>query len=241
MKKYILSVSLIVVFIAYSFFWRAHGGSAIYIASAPIDREDKNGASSAVASSVSGSAAAILPDKSISVAPPAVSNEDNDYYREEDDEDGEDEGRVVKPPSVAVISQSTGSAQTKTQTQKNLLPSSSQGLGTITPTSKVSPVSSAVSGGQYKDGKYTGSVADAYYGNIQVQAVVAGGKLSDVIFLQYPNDRSTSIRINQQAMPYLKQEAIAAQSAAVDTISGATDSSGAFRQSLVVALAQAKN
>lgn len=95
--------------------------------------------------------------------------------------------------------------------------------------------------GQYKDGTYTGSVADAYYGNIQVQAIISGGKLSDVVFLQYPNDRNRSIAINTQAMPYLKSEAIQAQSANVNIISGASDSSSAFVQSLGDALAQAVN
>ena len=94
--------------------------------------------------------------------------------------------------------------------------------------------------GQYKNGTYTGSAADAFYGNIQVQAVISGGRITDVIFLQYPNDRGTSVEINTQAMPYLKQEAIAAQNANVDIISGATDSSMAFRQSLADALSQAK-
>jgi uncharacterized protein with FMN-binding domain len=94
--------------------------------------------------------------------------------------------------------------------------------------------------GAYKDGTYTGSVADAFYGNIQVQASISGGKIANIQFLQYPNDRGTSIMINEQAMPYLKQEAIAAQSANVDIVSGATDSSQAFRQSLQSALDQAK-
>lgn len=92
----------------------------------------------------------------------------------------------------------------------------------------------------YKNGSYTGSVADAYYGNIQVQATILGGKLTAVNFLQYPSDRSTSKSINTQAMPYLQQEAIAAQSAKVSVISGATDSSQAFVQSLSSALAQAQ-
>ena len=95
--------------------------------------------------------------------------------------------------------------------------------------------------GKYKDGTYTGSVADAYYGNIQVQAVIQNSALSDVIFLQHPNDRSTSVRINNNAMPILKQEAISAQGANVNIVSGATDSSQAFQQSLGVALAMAKN
>lgn len=95
--------------------------------------------------------------------------------------------------------------------------------------------------GQYIDGTYTGNSADAYYGYIQVQVTIAGGKISNVAFLDYPQDRGTSREINGQAMPYLKQEAIIAQSANVDIVSGATDSSLAFRQSLASALAQAKS
>lgn len=93
----------------------------------------------------------------------------------------------------------------------------------------------------YKDGQYTGSVADAYYGNIQVQVTIQGGKITDVQFLDYPHDRGTSVRINTQAMPVLKQEAIQAQSANVDVVSGATQTSGAFNQSLASALLQAKS
>ncbi len=94
--------------------------------------------------------------------------------------------------------------------------------------------------GVYKNGTYTGSIADAYYGNIQVQAVISNGKITDVKFLQYPNDRRTSIEINTQAMPYLKEEAIQAQNANVDGVSGATQTSQAFLQSLQSALDQAK-
>lgn len=101
-------------------------------------------------------------------------------------------------------------------------------------------IPTAIPRGQYKDGTYTGSPADAFYGTIQVQAVITNGKIADVVFLQYPNDQGTSIEINSQAMPYLKQEAIASQNANVDIVSGATDSSMAFRQSLASALAQAK-
>lgn len=91
----------------------------------------------------------------------------------------------------------------------------------------------------YKDGSYTGSVADAYYGNVQVQAIISGGEITDVKFLQYPDTHSTSVYINQQAMPYLQQEAIKAQGAQVNIISGATYTSQAFIQSLSSALSQA--
>ena len=93
----------------------------------------------------------------------------------------------------------------------------------------------------YKDGAYSGIAADALYGNIQVQATISSGKITNIIFLQAPNDRDESVRINQQADTQLAQEAIQAQSASVDIVSGATDTSNAFIQSLTSALDQAKS
>jgi uncharacterized protein with FMN-binding domain len=115
----------------------------------------------------------------------------------------------------------------------------SSGSSSSTSTSSSSSGSTATTAA-YKDGTYTGSEANAFYGTIQVQATISGGKLTDVQFLQYPNDRPNSVSVNQQAMPLLKQEAIAAQSAQVDAVTGATDTSQAFVQSLGSALSQAK-
>jgi uncharacterized protein with FMN-binding domain len=114
--------------------------------------------------------------------------------------------------------------------------------GVVTPPSSLqtTPVPTSAQTGLYKDGTYTGKAADAFYGLIQVKAVINGGKITDVIFLQYPNDRPNSIRINTQAMPYLKAEAIQIQSYDVDTVSGASDSTQGFRDSLKSALTQAK-
>jgi uncharacterized protein with FMN-binding domain len=105
----------------------------------------------------------------------------------------------------------------------------------------VIPTATSQPSSQYKDGTYTGSVADAFYGNIQVQATIANGKITNVQFLQYPNDNPTSMAINQQADPMLAQEAIQKQSATVDIVSGATQSSQAFIESMQSALSQAKS
>lgn len=99
---------------------------------------------------------------------------------------------------------------------------------------------SATPSAQYRNGSYTGIVADAQWGYVQVKAVVQGGKLTDVQWLQYPSDRSRSVEINSIADPELTTEAIQAQSAQVDIITGATDSSFAFIQSLGDALSQAQ-
>ena len=118
-------------------------------------------------------------------------------------------------------------------------------IATPTPGSSNSMMQNGMMNGQqtmmtsYKKGIYTGDVADAFYGNVQVEATISGGKISDVKFLQYPNERQTSIEINSQATPMLIQEAIQAQSAQVDGVSGATQTSIAFRQSLQSALSKA--
>ena len=119
--------------------------------------------------------------------------------------------------------------------QNTIIPlsTSSSSNSSPQPTQSVSPIT-------YRDGSYTGSVADAFYGNIQIKAVIFSGKISDVLFLQYPNDRSESVEINQQAMPPLREEAIQVQNSQVDIVSGATQTSEAFRQSLQSALEQAK-
>ena len=92
----------------------------------------------------------------------------------------------------------------------------------------------------YKNGTFTGNSEDAYYGSVQVKTVISNGKITDVQFLQYPHDAARSLAINTLAMPNLKQEAIQTQNAHVDIVSGATDTSNAFMQSLSSALAQAK-
>ena len=78
------------------------------------------------------------------------------------------------------------------------------------------------SSGFYKDGIYTGSEVVGFYGNVQVQAVIKGGKIISVRFLEYPQYRITSIHINQEAIPLLQQEVIQAQSAQVNIVTGAT-------------------
>jgi len=118
-------------------------------------------------------------------------------------------------------------------------PATSRSSSSTATSSPPSPSATATSGSLYKDGSYTGSVADAQWGVVQVKSVITNGKITDVQFLQFPNDRSRSIYINSIADPELTSEAIQAQSASVDIVTGATDSSEAFMQSLSDALSQA--
>lgn len=94
---------------------------------------------------------------------------------------------------------------------------------------------------RFVDGTYSGPVTDAYYGPMQIQVSIQGGRLTTLKVLKYPSDRRTSVRINREALPMLRDEAISAQSADVDIISGATLSSKAFIQSLRGALTKASS
>jgi uncharacterized protein with FMN-binding domain len=128
----------------------------------------------------------------------------------------------------------TVSASTSPTTQPTTSSSSSQNSSSATSGGSTSTVA-------YKDGTYNGNTANAVYGNIQVAVNIKSGKITDVQFLQYPSDNPNSQYINQQAMPLLKQEALQAQSAQINGVSGATLSSQAFAESLSSALSKAQS
>jgi uncharacterized protein with FMN-binding domain len=107
------------------------------------------------------------------------------------------------------------------------------------PLSQTDPASPAAAARTYKDGTYNGPSVDVGYGPVQVQAVISGGRLTAVNFLQMPFDRDQSVMIANDAKPLLQREAITAQSANVDVVTGATADSAGFTQSLQAALNQA--
>jgi uncharacterized protein with FMN-binding domain len=86
----------------------------------------------------------------------------------------------------------------------------------------------------------TGDVVSNRYGEVQVAVVVQGTRILDVKALRLPFDRSRSQEISNQAAPLLRSEVLSAQSAQIDTISGATYTSDSYAQSLQSALDQAR-
>jgi uncharacterized protein with FMN-binding domain len=110
----------------------------------------------------------------------------------------------------------------------------------VIPASFTPGVTTVAAKGSYVDGAYTGPAVDAYYGLVQIKAIVQGGRLVGIKVLQYPSDRRTSLMINRQALPMLRDEVVSAQSADVDVISGATLTSEAFIRSINSALRQAR-
>jgi uncharacterized protein with FMN-binding domain len=83
---------------------------------------------------------------------------------------------------------------------------------------------------------YDGPTEDTRFGPVQVAATIKGGRITDVQALQLPSSHQRSQYISQQAAPELRIEALNAQSANIDTISGATYTSDAYAQSLQAAL-----
>jgi uncharacterized protein with FMN-binding domain len=71
---------------------------------------------------------------------------------------------------------------------------------------------------------------------VQVRVVYSNGKITDVVTVQSPSAASTSRAINARACPILRSEALSAQSAAVNTVSGATYTSNAYKTSLQYAI-----
>ena len=113
-------------------------------------------------------------------------------------------------------------------------------------TSSVQSVQTSQAGGgtaapasSLRDGTYRGAAEDTPYGTVQVAAVISGGKITDIKFLQMPGPEGHSKEVTAFSEPYLKQSALNHQGANIDFVSGATTTSDAYELSLQAALDQA--
>jgi uncharacterized protein with FMN-binding domain len=120
-------------------------------------------------------------------------------------------------------------------------PAAGTGTGTTTtagaaaaPTTAAAPAAAAAA-----SGTFTGATVQTRWGPVQVQIVVANGKVTSADAIQYPTGNGTDARINSYAIPKLNAEVVQAQSAKIDMISGATVTSSGYLQSLQDAIDQA--
>jgi uncharacterized protein with FMN-binding domain len=110
----------------------------------------------------------------------------------------------------------------------------STGTSTVaTDTNTGTGTGTGTSGG---DGTYDGSSANTRFGPVQVRITVADGQITDVTVLDAPDRDRRDQEINSYALPILRDEALQAQSAQIDTVSGATYTSDGYRQSLQAAI-----
>ena len=137
----------------------------------------------------------------------------------------------------------TGGASATTTTAGAATPTASASASadpSSTPSSPKASASKTTSAGSgVKSGTFTGAAESTDFGNVQVQAVISGGKLTNVIVLQVPDRGGYEDQIVQIAVPELKSEALSAQSANIDVVSGATYTSQGYAESLQSALDQA--
>ncbi|MFD4398995.1 FMN-binding protein [Kitasatospora sp. NPDC058478] len=87
--------------------------------------------------------------------------------------------------------------------------------------------------------KVTGDAVNTRYGPVQVEVTLAGSRITAVDVVKYPTEDRRDREINSSALPLLNQEAIAAQSAGIDVVSGATFTSDGYVRSLQSALDRA--
>ncbi len=152
---------------------------------------------------------------------------------------------ALAPVGRATARRSTGGEQasrSKGSTASNG-GSGSSGSGPCEPPRVCGSQASGASGsspsrGSSTTGTYTGPVVETPYGPVQVAVAEQGGKLVDVKALQLPTEHRLSQEISEQVAPMLRTEALQAQSAEINVVSGATFTSESFASSLQAALQQ---
>ncbi|MFE7356026.1 FMN-binding protein [Streptomyces sp. NPDC057543] len=115
------------------------------------------------------------------------------------------------------------------------------GVAPRSPTDSSSPHTPAgtSSGTSTGTGTFTGEPIDTPYGAVQVAATLSRGRITAVKVLQAPDQNGRDQQIASYALPRLTQEAIGAQSAHIDAVTGASYTSQGYIQSLQSALDRA--
>ncbi len=134
------------------------------------------------------------------------------------------------PPQIAIASRGPGSS-VSASARPTVRPLASGSLPV-----PVASASAATAGGTIQ---VDGDVIGTQFGDVQVRLIESAGKITDVQSLKLPFDRRRSNEISQYAGPILRSEVLQAQSAQIDTVSGATYTSDAYDQSLQSAIVRA--
>ncbi|MEU4424729.1 FMN-binding protein [Actinoplanes sp. NPDC024001] len=110
----------------------------------------------------------------------------------------------------------------------------STGASLTSETVAAAPATPAASGETY-----TGDTVQTQEGDVQVVITVENGKITAVSVPVHPSGSARHDEISARALPQLVEATLAAQSAGIDSVSGATYTSGGYRESLQSALDQA--
>ena len=107
------------------------------------------------------------------------------------------------------------------------------------PSAKASSSSGGTGGGTGQSTTartFTGAVDNTQYGPMQVAITVSGKTITKVTVVQQTDNGSESQSVDAMAIPKLTSEALAAQSANIDAVSGASYTSAGYKQSLQSAI-----
>jgi uncharacterized protein with FMN-binding domain len=143
-------------------------------------------------------------------------------------------------PSTTTTGTTTDTSGTTTTDGPTTTDGAAPATAAPTPTLAPTQDTTTATTSGYTDGTVTGDTVSTRFGDVQVQVTISGGVITDVSALQLPSNDSHSARISQAAEPILRQEALTAQSANIDLLSGATYTSDAYARSLQSALDQAR-
>jgi uncharacterized protein with FMN-binding domain len=144
------------------------------------------------------------------------------------------------PPAAPIATLTPSSISSSSPTPSpTATPSGAPPSGGASPTQTATATPAPAANG-LKSGSFTGQTYTNPYGNVQVQVVISGGKITSVKTIQYPNGHQQSVFINSQALPLLEQEVLKAQSAQINIIGGATFTSQGYAQSVQSALDAAR-
>ena len=147
--------------------------------------------------------------------------------------------QVAATTSLPASTSSSESIAPTTSTSSKA-PTKATQSGVSTPSASTSPTTAATaSGTTTKSGTFTGTTIETRYGPMQVQIVVAAGKITNIKALQLTDQGGRSVEISNQAAPVLRTEALSAQSANIQSVTGATYTSDGYKQSLQSALDKA--
>lgn len=106
-------------------------------------------------------------------------------------------------------------------------------------TTAASTSSATTAGATGTTATFDGAAASTRFGDVQVRITVTDSVVTASDAITYPNSNGRDQQINSYAIPLLNQEAVAAGSATITMVSGATYTSTGYAQSLQDALDQA--
>ena len=145
-------------------------------------------------------------------------------------------GVATTAPSSTATPRATRPGGSTTAGRSTSTTKHSTGRTSSAPSSASPTTTAAVAPTTTRTRSIDGPTVDSQYGPVQVRVTLQGTRLTDVTALQLPSDRARSRQISANAAPKLRQEALTAQSANIDTVSGASYTSEAYASSLQAAL-----